>query len=293
MPLPAPKGPLVMSERGHSAFLAATVSSRREMVPGGLWSLWDMLLAYGHLFTDLMDRIDRLCEVAQQDPSGTAKSNFTTGSLGDIHPGVIIHTAGYLARELGMRSVTDQVGRINKMIELLDSPLSRIASECWQLRVRLQEELRRKEFLFVSEDMTALYKETDPFKLGDKFKKAHADVLSATRCLAFGEGTACILHLDRAMEVALRRLATRLSAPIGPRDTWGSILNNMSPRIARMPDATRAQKDKKQAWSEARTHLFHIKECWRDRPAHGQETYSPERAKEIFEAVRVFMNHLA
>ena len=95
------------------------------------------------------------------------------------------------------------------------------------------------------------------------------------------------------MEVALKTLAQRLQVTIGPRDTWGSILNKMTPKIEKMPENILKAKNKKQRWSEARTHLFHIKECWRDRPAHGHESYSPKRAQEIYETVRVFMAHLA
>jgi hypothetical protein len=252
-----------------------------------------MLLAYGYLFTHLMDQIEHVCALAQRDPKGTAKKNTASGSLGDPQPGQLLHTAGYLAKKLDMRSVANQVGTLHKMIEMLDRPLSALAPEFWQLRVRLKEELTRKEFLFVSENMAERYKDADPFKIGAEFKEANADIQSAAKCLAVGEGTASVLHLDRAMEVALRKLATRRRVRIRPRDTWGGILNKMTPKIDKMPEATRSQKNKKQAWSEARTHLFHIKECWRDRPAHGHETYSPARAKEIFEAVRVFMNHLA
>jgi hypothetical protein len=109
-----------------------------------------------------------------------------------------------------MNSVADQAGRIHKLIEF-GMPLTEVTQECWQLRVRLQEELKRKKFLFVPEDMAKLYEETDPFNLGNKFDEAHADIKSAAKCLAVGEGTACILHLDRAMEIALRKLASALA----------------------------------------------------------------------------------
>ena len=125
-----------------------------------------------------------------------------------------------------------------------------------------------------------------------RFQDAHEDILGAAKCLAVGQGTACVLHLDRAMEVALKKLAAKLKLGIGPRDTWGSILSKMTPKIEKMPQKTQRQKDKRQAWSEARTHLVHIKEAWRDRPSYGREFYSPARAKEIFEAVRVFMHYL-
>jgi hypothetical protein len=251
-----------------------------------------MLLAYGHLLTRLIDQIDQMYVICSQHPAGTARKNIASGSMGDPNPGEMIQTARFLAKEISMTSVADQVGRLHKMVEM-DRPLGAMAPEWWQLRVRLQEELTRKEFLFVPHELVDLYRSDDPFELGDKFKSAQPDIKSAAECLALSQGTACIFHLDRAMEVVLRQLAKRLKVQIGPRDTWGSVLNNMTPKIAKMPESNKREKDKKQAWSEARTHLFHVKECWRDRPAHGQESYSPARAKEIFEAVRIFTHHFA
>jgi hypothetical protein len=279
-----------------------TAISQANCQPCGLWSLWDMLMAYGFLFVHSMEQIDEVCAVAESDPTGTWKSNITTGSMAGPVFDTLLNTASHLAKETGMRSVTDQVSRLRQMIDILDLPLSRIAPECVQLRVRLREELTRKDFLFVSEEMTKLYNEsdprrgaarTDPFELGDKFEKAHEDIAGATRCLAVGEGTACVMHLARAMDAVLGKLATRLQIKIGGKDSWGVILNAMSTKINNMPQGTKRQKDKRDKWSEARVHLFHVKEAWRDRPMHAKESFSQERAKEIYEATRVFINHFA
>jgi hypothetical protein len=60
-----------------------------------------------------------------------------------------------------------------------------------------------------------------------------------------------------------------------------------------MPEATPRQKNKRDKWSEARVHLFHVKEAWRDRPLPAKQRYTPPRAKEILDAVAVFMAHFA
>src|SRR3954454_6220707 len=117
--------------------------------------------------------------------------------------------------------------------------------------------LRRKEFLFVPADMGKLYNEcdprrgavkgTDPFKLGKKFEKAHADIASAGRCLALGEGTACVFHLMRGMEVVVRHLSRRrqMKLTITPQTTWRQRTNHMDGKIAKMPENTRCLKHKK------------------------------------------------
>jgi hypothetical protein len=101
------------------------------------------------------------------------------------------------------------------------------------------------------------------------------------------------MHLARAMDSALGKLAKKLEITIGGKDSWGVILGAMSAKINKMPEGTQPQKNKRDKWSEARVHLFHVKEAWRDRPLHAKQTFSQERAKEIYEAMRVFMNHFA
>jgi hypothetical protein len=264
-----------------------------------------MLNAFGYLFAHVMDQIDEICEFARRDPTGTWKSNVATGSMADGAFATLLGTVTYLAEETGMRSVQDQVRRIRQWTEMLDLPLSQIAPECIQLRIRIEEELRRKDFLFVSEEMTELYnkcdprrdavKGTDPFELGNKFKKAHADIASAGRCLAVGESTACVFHLMRGMEVAVRDLSSRpqMKLTITPQTTWRQLTNLMDGKIAKMPDNTNKLKRKKNQWEEARANLHHIGSVWRNNTMHPATSYTPSQAKDVFEACRVFMTALS
>lgn len=115
----------------------------QPFAPGRLWSLWDMLNGYAYLFVHVMDQIDEICSIAQADPTGTWKKNKATGSLAGMVFGTFLDTVRYLAKETDMRSVADQVSRIQKWTEMLDLPLARIAPECIQLRVRIEEELQQ------------------------------------------------------------------------------------------------------------------------------------------------------
>jgi hypothetical protein len=159
-----------------------------------------------------------------------------------------------------------------------------------QATTRIADDFALQSVLIISGEF---WDKDDDFGLGRKFEPAHRDIKSAGNCLAVGEGTACVLHLSRAMEVALKHLARRFKITIAPKDTWGTILGKMEAPIRALPEATQKQKTKKDKWSETRVHLRHVKDAWRDRTAHGKETFTPARAKEIYEAVRVFMRQLA
>lgn len=97
----------------------------------------------------------------------------------------------------------------------------------------------------------------------------------------------------RVVEIALRHLSKRLHMQIHPKDTWGMILGKIDPKIQAMPDKTSSQKMKKSRWSEARANLFHVKQAWRDNSMHGNTFYTQQQAKDVFNAVRVFVSHLA
>jgi hypothetical protein len=266
-------------------------SSRHDWQSRRLWSLWDMLSLYGYEFIlatqNLRGLAAYLKDATDADP-GQKSPPFEPNNLISVQ----INIVWSLAKRLGMASVNSQCAHIQKLM-WMRRPLIEILHEIPQLDRRLEEDAKSLHFLFVPIDRVKYAKGGDLFQLGTKFKVAQRDIESAGKCLAAGEGTACVLHLGRAMEVALRKLATRLNIEIGPRDNWGNILKKMNAPIDGMPQSTTPQKEKRQRWSEARTHLFHIKECWRDRPAHGKEFFSAARAQEIFEAVRVFMAHFA
>jgi hypothetical protein len=130
-------------------------------------------------------------------------------------------------------------------------------------------------------------------EVGKKFKRALPDIENAGNCLAVGQGTACVFHLMRAMDIALHRLASRLRIKIGPKDTWGQILNKIDPRIDAMAEKTQRQKTRKERWSEARTNLFHVKEAVRDPSSHAKRSYTARQATDVMKAVEAFMAHLA
>ena len=147
--------------------------------------------------------------------------------------------------------------------------------------------------MFVAGDVQSYSNKNDLFNLGTKFKDAHIDIRAAGNCLVLGQGTASVMHLARAMEPTLHHLAKRTGVNIGPRDSWGKILNAMDGKIKKMSDATTKQQARKDKWSEAYVRLGHVKNAWRDRPMHAKQDFTPSQARDVMNAVRVFMTDLA
>jgi HEPN domain-containing protein len=118
------------------------------------------------------------------------------------------------------------------------------------------------------------------------------DIEEAAKALALQRPTACVFHLMRAMEIAVKRLGKRVGVQNVDKE-WGKILSDIGKGIEAMPFKTEAEKRKRNRWSEVHTHLYHVKQAWRNDTMHPKQTYTREQAHEVFQACRVFMDRLA
>jgi hypothetical protein len=155
--------------------------------------------------------------------------------------------------------------------------------------------LHRRLFYSLKPDLHEFYGKSALFgeAVALKFPAARNDIEWAGNCLALGQPTACVLHLNRAMEIAIHRLARKLKVTLNAKDNMGSMLGNMTEPIKNLPDKTEAQKRRKEKWAECRTNLYHVKMAWRDPAHHGKQSYDDTQARDILVRVKGFMQQLA
>jgi hypothetical protein len=163
------------------------------------------------------------------------------------------------------------------------------------ITAHIVDELSDRSFFHVPPERVNYYHKPSLFggDVGKRFSKSLEDIENAGNCFALGQPTACVFHLMRAMESAVERLAVRLDVKIAPRDTWGLMLGKMDEKIKLLPDKKSSDKHRKAKWSEARANFYHVKEAWRNESMHPKQTYTMDQAREVIEAVRVFMTGLA
>jgi hypothetical protein len=121
----------------------------------------------------------------------------------------------------------------------------------------------------------------------DAFPQAVEEISEAGKCLALERPTACVFHLMRAMEIAVEGLCHALGKKVDSK-VWGNMLADISNAIKEMPD-----KKSKDIWSSVCTHLYHVKQTWRNATMHPKTTYTNDEAEAVFQAVKSFMNELA
>jgi hypothetical protein len=164
-----------------------------------------------------------------------------------------------------------------------------------QLKNDFRYTLAKRKFYSINSELLPYYGKPELFgaAVAKKFPKARNDVEWAGNCLALGEPTACVLHADRAMEIATRRLAKKLNITLNAKDSWGAVLGKMTDPIHRMPDNKPVEKRRKEKWAECRTNLYHVKMAWRDPGAHGTQSYTDKQARDFLKRTQDFMQQLA
>jgi hypothetical protein len=196
----------------------------------------------------------------------------------------------------GMPNVIPELDRIHILIgPETFAPRLGISQAIIHLQSRIKDELEMQNFFHVRPEDVGLYGQPELFgpTVATKFKNAAQDIQNAGNCAALGQPTACVFHLMRAMEVAVRQLGKRLRVTITPQTTWRQMTGQMDDKIKKMSDSTDAQKRKKNNWEEARANLHHVGSVWRNNTMHPATSYSLSQARDVLNAVRVFMNGLA
>lgn len=194
--------------------------------------------------------------------------------------------------------VLDELGRIDDGAPMLNVQAAGIHMRFAQSVIRLQEtmkvEARARIFLALDAAGNALWSGQKPH-FGDEvsaaFPSSITDIEEAAKCLAVGRGTASVMHLMRATEVPLKALAKRLG--IGTQNDWGAYIREIDKELNnRMKTAGRRSADEL-FYAEANEAFERVKRAWRNRTMHVDAVYTEERARDIFEATRQFMAHLA
>ena len=136
-----------------------------------------------------------------------------------------------------------------------------------------------------------------PFPFGkavtESFPDCSEDIGEAHQCFAFGQYTAAMFHLGRAMEIAVKKLAERIRTSKPARDEWQHYINALNEKIKEMPFETPQQRAQRAILSEATNYLFNFKEAWRNPTMHPKKTYTRSEALTVLEGAGAFLNHIS
>ncbi len=202
------------------------------------------------------------------------------------------------AEDCGLTSTADQFARIAKVARegSTSSQINQLGAEMIN---RLEDECRRQLVMVIEAHYVKYFSNTQFFDADDvsvnkvsiQFSTANEDIAEAGKCIACGRATACVMHLNRIMEVGLRALAAAVG--IGPQNDWGKYLSGIESELTRRLKTSGARTPDEQFYAEAHAMFDSVRRAWRNPTMHVDKTYTEEHAEEILISVRSFMRHLA
>jgi hypothetical protein len=190
--------------------------------------------------------------------------------------------------------------RLIKTLQTYDDSV-RIASAIDDMRRRLLDQVDLTACLSLSTKERELYEPQIPL-FGANFETRFSgggafELDEAAKCLSLGRATACVFHLMRLMEIAVRAVARCLNIPdpIQPADrSWGAVLKKVRDGIdAKWSTVAARLAGDGEAFDSLYASLDAVKNPWRNSTMHPANKYTLEEAEHVFAAVRGFMMKLA
>lgn len=204
-----------------------------------------------------------------------------------------------LITELPLEASIKQIERIKKVLSWPNPTYDHVMHLTLDLQGRIHDELSSVLFMHFTLSEASRYQDLNPFgpEVAANFHSTAFDIEEAAKCLATTRYTACVFHLMRVLEVALKVIAKSLGIPDPVKEAernWGGILRKINEAMG--------QKDKLNdpAWLEdkdfyknAYTDLTAVRTAWRNPTMHIESRYDDQRASHIYNVVKGFMQHLA
>jgi hypothetical protein len=261
-----------------------------KLRPRQFVSLLDVLRAYAYVYSAIIDKLwnyqahleVRCANEGDRAPIGKEQSQFIPQWLEPLR---------HECAQIGLEVAVQQIIRFHDIEPAW--PVRNVCVMVASLRQAILDHLLSRQFLYVPPALAEHYQPA-PFwaDVVGKFPMAVDDTEAAGKCLAVGQGTACVFHLMRAMEVGLKALAENLEIPYAP--SWESYLRQINDRVHKKPKLKSVEwKRDESVYLELAGDLSAVKMAWRNPTMHVQRSYDVEQAGEIYLAVRRFMQDLA
>jgi hypothetical protein len=127
-----------------------------------------------------------------------------------------------------------------------------------------------------------------------RFQASFRELQNAGECYALGQPTAAVFHSMRALEGGLRALARAFGVDADNKN-WQNIIEQIEARIrqiGRQPRTSNTVQDEK-FFGNAASHLYFVKNAWRNHVAHGLSEYSDDEALGILHRSKDFIESLS
>jgi hypothetical protein len=256
--------------------------------------LWDMLPFYAGQFLKVISHLkifEDYVEARVGDDIGCIKlSPFPAEERKRF---AVIPTAlAAISLNVSNKHAQELANYINNNEEIEANHLKTLA---FALRWSIIHELQERVTLMIPVNRARWYKMAGTF-LGDdilrKFAKLKLteDASEAGNCFALGRYTACVFHLMRVMESVVQEFGRKAKISLDVKNAyWDKILKQVK-KLTEIKDTDDAKmKKKKNRYQSFYNRLDAVRVAWRNSTMHPKTTYTEDEAKEVMDAVRLFL----
>lgn len=264
-----------------------------------LIGLLEMFRLYADKFVSLTNT---LTEMASQ--SLKSHKSLDWGGMYNTEFGRLLNQVEEICLEIGLQMSAVQASNLINLINSMP-PVSNteVQSDMRELVNRIEDELSMRLCIVIKQDTASYFAKLNPFgdEVFNKFSSANFDIEEAGKCFALARYTACVMHLQRVLEIGLKSYGNFLGIMAlitTPQPSWHNILGKTLKEIKErndnnIPAKVWVSNREKEFCDVVQPFLESVKVAWRNPSMHAEAKYTEEEAKEIFDAVKGFMRHLA
>jgi hypothetical protein len=266
--------------------------------PYRLWSLLEMLKAFSAPYLAVMVMMERARTSLIEAEHDLLPRDF---ALMKVQRATETMREQYKLLPLS-ESFGRQLQRLLDAASARPADISKVQVLVDEIQLNLHSELGSWRFLALHKARFSLYAEAGNWaaeaSIGDSSGEVESELTSASRCYALEEWTACVFHLMRAVESALRiwstHLGSSLKMPLQEANIQ-ELINAATKKLEALGGETRTEERSQelQYFGSTLAHFKAIKSAWRNHVAHSKKTYDERDAEEISRNVRTFMRELS
>ncbi|MGZ5446046.1 MAG: hypothetical protein ACXW5U_32040 [Thermoanaerobaculia bacterium] len=234
------------------------------------------------------------------------KDGIALPVLGEVYIGAVqdVENAARTCRDHALEHGAEAAAALLRRLVKPERPLSYsdLQLELRNLAETIQRDLLRAAAIRIPREFAADVDNDALFgqAVADAFPSARADLRDAGNARAVGLNTACVFHLMRAVEVALRALVEerQVGAPKAMIDyaQWEELIGAIEKSVVTTIQQWRKSPEKSAAlefYRSAIAGFYAFKDVFRNHVMHSRSAYGPEVARVVMEQVREFLRVLA
>jgi hypothetical protein len=231
-----------------------------------LWSLWDMA---EHIVASLITLTRSIAQAQSMTEQKTATEQIGPTILDESRE-VLERVSKGANFALLFPIVTPHLRRLAEAMSS-GMTVAELRQGLVEFQHRLDDDVQTHVYILVTKP--EYYNQEKLFGefVFENFSSANNDIFEAGMCLALSRATACVMHLMRAVEVALSALASELD--VSKQNDWGAYLRKIAAELDRRATSSGARTPDEQFYSEAAANFDRMRRAYRNPTMHPEKTY--------------------